>query len=81
MALFYSILIALFRALFFPLPISLRWWVITGFGRDEKAYPQLLRWLIPVSNETTMWLIDQLHTRAKEFIWCDVTPGCSFAAT
>ena len=25
--------------------------------------------------------IDQLHTRAKEFNWRDVTSGCSFAAT
>ena len=26
-------------------------------------------------------IIDQLHTRAKEFNWRDVTSGCSFAAT
>jgi len=27
------------------------------------------------------YAIDQLHTRAKEFNWRDVTSGCSFAAT
>jgi len=27
------------------------------------------------------WPTDQLHTRAKEFNWCDVTSGCSFAAS
>jgi len=33
-------------------------------------------------SDMQLWVaIDQLHTRAKEFNWRDVTSGCSFAVT
>ena len=58
---------SLFRALFFLLPISLRWWGIIGFGRDAVFTPT------SVVDHTSVKLNDCMD--ARQHCWCQPGTG------